>query len=74
MSWPDRHQVKIALDTLKLSELGAVCMGTTHKAAIRTLIAARVSRREIQRRLGNAGYTAQEVETMINNAYKQVEW
>jgi len=74
MSWPDRHQVKIALDTLKLSESGAVCMGTTHKAAIRTLMAARVSRREIQRRLGNAGYTAQEVESMINNAYKQVEW
>jgi len=74
MSWPDRHQIRIALNTLKLSESGAVCMGTTHKAAIRTLMAARVSRREIQRRLGNAGYTAQEVEAMINNAYKQVEW
>lgn len=74
MSWPDRHQVKIALDTLKLSESGAVCMGTTHKAAIRTLMAARISRREIQRRLGNAGYKAQEIESMINNAYKQVEW
>lgn len=74
MAWPDRHQIKIALDTLKLSESGAVCMGTSHRAAIRTLLAARVSRREIVRKLASAGWKPGEIGQMIDSAYQQTEW
>jgi hypothetical protein len=66
--------MRIANDTLKLSELGAVAMGTTHKAAIRTLLSFRTPVPVIRKKLILAGYTADESDKMIKAALINGEW